>query len=342
MTIKLDNLDQKILLVLMRNGRVSTTELAKTIHHSYGAVWKRMNKLIDTGVIRHTYPVVQYPGIGARRYMSIYLRVKNATTEKQQEIFKELCKSPFIIEVYELDGKWNVGLMLVTNYLKDARDTLQEIRQIASPYITDLICMPLYTTFHLNRRFFTDLEVEVSKTKTGYYPLIMETPLIPLSGPLKLNEKDKELLDYIKLNGRASLEEIGKAIKRDPKLVDYKLKKMISDNLIRRFMIEIDSSKIGYEQYLLFLDLGGSEEAKNTIITEINQMKEAYHYFEYLNYWELVIIFTVKNRAEMSSLFNKLQEKYRSIIKNHEVVWLSKKWKVEPYPDVKRVYREKM
>jgi len=73
-----------------------------------------------------------------------------------------------------------------------------------------------------------------------------------------------------------------------------------------------------------------SEELRNT--------KEAYHYFEYLNYWEIVVTFCVKNRDEIHRIFSDLQTKYGDIIKDHEILWLIKKHKIDPYPDVEKIY----
>jgi len=336
--MKLDVIDKKILLVLMNNGRISTTELAKAINHNYPTVRNRVNKLIENGVIRHFYPVLQIPGIGARRYMSIYLNLKNITKEEQGEIFNKLAEHPFLIEVSELQGRWNVSLLLVCNYVKEAYDTLNFIQQLCGKYLTDLIVMPTYMISNLNRRFFADFDFSIDNIKTGYSPLIKKTPLVFLGEKLKWSGDDVKLLDYIKLNARAGLGEIGKDIGMDPTLVDYKLKRFISKNLIKYFSAEIDSSVLGYEQYLLFLNLRGLEDKKKEIIEELKGIKEAYHYFEYLNYWEIVVTFCVKNRESIHKIFSDLQAKYGEHIKDHEILWLIKKHKIDPYPSVKDVY----
>ena len=144
----------------------------------------------------------------------------------------------------------------------------------------------------------------------------------------------------MKLNARVPLKEIGKKLNVDLTLVDYRIKKMISEKLINYFSIEIDSSKLGYEQYLLFLNLRGSEEDKDKLVEDLKNMKEAFHYYEYLNYWEIVVTFCVKNMEEMNNVFLRLQDKYKDVIKDHEILGMLKKYKKEPYPDVERVYRK--
>lgn len=336
--VKLDETDRKILLVLLKNGRIQLTELAKIINSNYPNVRNRVIKLVEKGVIRYFYPVTQVIGLGVRRYMSVYLSLKNITKEKQQKIIKKLCENPYLIDVSELEGRWNLSLSLVTNYLKESYETLNFIQELCGDYLDDLVAMPIFRTQNINRKFFTDIGLDVKNITTGYAPLINKTPLVHLSQKLKLSEEDVKILDYIKLNARAQRKEIGKNLGIDHTLVDYRIKKMISDNLIKYFATEINPGKLGYEQYLLFLNLGGDERNKVKLIEELETLKGTYHYCKYLNYWELVVTFVVKNRDEMHEIFNSLKEKYEGVIKNHEVLWLIRKRKKEPYPSVKKIY----
>src|SRR3990167_9069842 len=128
--VKIDQIDKKILTVLLRNGRINLTELSSIIGHNYPTVRDRLTRLVDKGVITHFYPIVQFPGIGLRRYMSVYLTLKKDDEEKVQSLIKKLCENNFLIEVLELEGKWNVSALLTTNYIKQAYETLNWIQQV--------------------------------------------------------------------------------------------------------------------------------------------------------------------------------------------------------------------
>ena len=336
--VKLDLIDQKILVVLLQNGRISLTELAKLIKQNYPTVRNRVNKLIENGVIKNFYPVIQYRGIGARYSMSIYLKIKNITTEEKKDILKKLCKYPLFIEVFELEGRWNISILLVGNYIKEAHLAIEHIQDLCGDYLSDLIVMRTATVHNINRPYFSDKKINIKNSKTGYYNLFLKKPFRHIMGPSSLNQKDIQMIDYIKLNGRAGLDELSKSLKVHSTLIDYKFKKFISDRLIKKFTIDLDSSKLGYEEYLLFLNFRGNKDKKEELIQEMSLIKEPHHYFEYLNYWELVITFCVKDRSELYELFSEIQDKYKECIKDHEILFLAKKWKKEPYPDAKEIY----
>lgn len=330
-TVKLDIIDQKILTVLIKNSRASALEVAKIIKHNYPTVINKINKLIDNGVIRSFYPILQFPGIGIRRYMGVYLKLKDLSELEQNRLISDLAKNPFLIHVYELEGVWNIFLLLTTNYIKEARDTMDFVKQRCKENLVSFILMPTFTISPLNRKFFLDIEFEVKHED--------KFPLVHLEREVKLDSIDIKILDYLRLNAKAPLEEIARVVKLQSSALIYRLNKYLKINLIRYYSIDIDPEILGYSQYLMFINMQGDTQAKDSLIKYLKEnVKQAYHYFEYIGHWELVITFCVKSREEMDKIKNEIMNKFRDEIKANEVVWLKKRHKFEPYPEVKLVY----
>ncbi len=331
--VRLDVIDQKILTVLIKNSRVSSLEISKIINHNYPTVINKLNKLVDNGVIRHFYPILQFPGIGIRRYMGIYLKLKDINEIEQIRLIKDLAKNPFIIHVYELEGVWNIFLLLTTNYIKTARDTMDFVKQRCGDNLVSFILMPTFTISPLNRKFFLDINFEV-KHEDKY-------PLVHLEREVKLDEKDIKILDFLRLNAKAPLDDIAKEVKLQSSAIIYRLNKYFKLNLIRYYSIDIDPEILGYSQYLMFINMQGNTEAKDSLIKYLKEnVKQAYHYFEYIGHWEIVVTFCVKSREEMDKIKHEIMNNFRENIKNHEVVWLKKRHKFEPYPPVSIVYKK--
>ena len=341
--VKIDLIDKKILAVLLRNGRINTKELARLIKHNYPTVRNRIGRLIDSKVITHFYPVLQVPGIGCRRFMSVYVSLKTLTLEKQEKILKELMKLPLLIEILELQGKWNFSILLVSNYLKESYHTLNKIQEICAEHLNNFTVLQTYLISPLNRKFFLDEEydIELDKIKTGYQPLIQKVPMIHLEKPVKLNKEDMKLLNYLKLNARDSFEEIKEAIGIEQAVAHYKIKKYIQTNLIKYFTIEVDNEKLGYSKHVLFLHFRGSEEGKNKFVQEMYKHKKAYHLFQYLDYWEIAVTFCVKSQQEINQIVDNILKKYGEYIKNQELLLVKKIHKSHPYPNIEEVYPTK-
>ena len=336
--IRLDEVDKKILIILLRNSRINLTELSEIIGSSYPMTRDRVNNLIKKGVITQFYPVLQFPGIGLRRYMSVYLSIKHSNL---QEIIKNLKENNFITEILELQGKYNVSIFLTTNFVKEAYGAVCWIQQICGDDLLDLIVMPTYIVSNMNRNFFleTDYKPEWNKMKTGYFPLFKkQEEIIHLGKPVKLKQEDFKILNYLRTDSEDPLEEISQKIKINDQKIDYKIKKYLKECLITYFTIDIDTDKLGYNKYLVFFNLRGSREGKDKIIKELENINEAFHYYEYFNYWELVVTFCVKDAKHLNQIMTRLQNKYENYIKQYTEMPIIKKHKMTHYPDVEKVY----
>lgn len=89
---------------------------------------------------------------------------------------------------------------------------------------------------------------------------------------------------------------------------------------------------------MLFLNLGRNTNAKAELVRYLLETKGAYHYFEYLGYWEFVITFSVKSLNEMEDIKDRIITKFSNYVQDHEILWIDKRHKIEPYPDPRLVY----
>ena len=236
--------------------------------------------------------------------------------------------------------------MLTTNFIREARDNMDFIRQTCGDNLVSLVAMTPFTiSYFKKRRFFMNVDFEVPENiKTGYAKEVFKAnnPFVHLTGPLKLDKTDFKILNYIKLNAGASLEDIGKEAGISSAGVDYKLKRYLSKHLITHFGIEINPEVIGYLSFLLFLRMGGKTKEKEELIEYLRkEVKAAYQYYEYIEHWELVITFCVKNRQEMEKIKEDITNKFGRYIKESELLWSKKRHKNEPYPNIELVYPRK-
>ena len=58
--LEIDNIDKKILAILMEDASIPYTDIAKKVHVSGGTVHVRMKKLTDLGIVKGTQLKVEY------------------------------------------------------------------------------------------------------------------------------------------------------------------------------------------------------------------------------------------------------------------------------------------
>lgn len=100
----MDEMDDKILRVLSRDGRISNVELAERVGLSQSACLRRVQELERRGVIRG-YRAVLDPGLmgrGFTAYMTVGLSMH---TKAAQEAFERaLAEAPEVVECHNVTG----------------------------------------------------------------------------------------------------------------------------------------------------------------------------------------------------------------------------------------------
>jgi Lrp/AsnC family leucine-responsive transcriptional regulator len=104
MTVALDDLDQKILDLLLRDGRAPASQLADQVGLSRPAVAERIEKLERAGIIRGTTVVVDPKAIG--RAVTAFVAARGPKLDaKATKHFRELMERDDVLEVHTVAGE---------------------------------------------------------------------------------------------------------------------------------------------------------------------------------------------------------------------------------------------
>jgi Lrp/AsnC family transcriptional regulator, regulator for asnA, asnC and gidA len=119
--INIDNLDQKILSILLKNARVPFLEVAKECNVSGAAIHQRVQRLVKGGVITGSEFTVDPQKIGYTTcaYMGIFLEKAHL----YNQVAIELEKIPEIVECHYITGNYS---MFIKIYAKN-NDHLKNI-----------------------------------------------------------------------------------------------------------------------------------------------------------------------------------------------------------------------
>ena len=126
---EIDNIDLKILQILMKNAKKPYTEVAKLVHVSGGTVHVRMRKMEEMGIVQGTRLSIDYTKLGfdITAFIGIYLS-KSALYD---EVINELNQIPEVINVHYTTGNYSMFAKIHcrdTRHLKDLlHDKIQKI-----------------------------------------------------------------------------------------------------------------------------------------------------------------------------------------------------------------------
>ncbi|MEZ0539611.1 Lrp/AsnC ligand binding domain-containing protein [Fibrella arboris] len=119
--LEIDNVDLKILNLLMQDATMAYTEIGKRIFVSGGTVHVRMKKMEDMGIVRGSQLIIDHTKLGwdISAFLGIYLDKSSL----YGEVAEQLMKIPEVVNIHYTTGIYSIFAKIV------CRDTLH-LRQV--------------------------------------------------------------------------------------------------------------------------------------------------------------------------------------------------------------------
>ncbi len=128
----IDEIDKKILSILMRDANRPYTKIAEEIHVSGGTVHVRMKKLSQMGIVTGAGLTVDYSKLGYD--ITAFLGIFLDKSSLYEEVAKELERIPEVVGANYTTGNYSIFAKIVckdTNHLRDVlHDKIQMIEGI--------------------------------------------------------------------------------------------------------------------------------------------------------------------------------------------------------------------
>jgi Lrp/AsnC family transcriptional regulator for asnA, asnC and gidA len=169
MSMRLDNIDARILELLSQDGRMHYKELAKKINVSLPTVKERIRKLVDAGVIKKFTVVIDQERLWGRVQAFILAQFLSSDLE---ELITRIKDNEQIRTAYFVSGDKNVLLQIEADNLKDLNQfiskNLQSELGLSNP-VSLLITQTLKEEYGGNVKPNTILKFECDFCKVPVY-----------------------------------------------------------------------------------------------------------------------------------------------------------------------------
>lgn len=142
MTVRIDDLDRKILLQLQQDGGQSLDDIAKSVGSSKTPVWNRIRKLREAGVIRQQTFLLDAEALGFEACFFVLIRTSEHDADWQARFLKALQGRPEVQEAHRLAGDIDYILKVVVENAR-AYDTFYQalISEVKVHNVTALLSM---------------------------------------------------------------------------------------------------------------------------------------------------------------------------------------------------------
>jgi len=138
---------------------------------------------------------------------------------------------------------------------------------------------------------------------------------------IKIDIKDRKILDEIDRNAKINTSQLAKKVGVSRQVAEYRINKLISQKTIYAFYTLIDISKLGYSSFRVHLKLKNVSEDVYTVFA-----KELFT--EHPTFWvafisgsfDLIIDIFAKNSNEFEKIFSKILKKNKEIIQSYDTL----------------------
>lgn len=125
---ELDELDEKILRMIVNNARIPFLEVARECDVSGAAIHQRVQKLTNLGVIKGSEFVIDPEKIGYETCAFVGIFLTSPSTFDY--VVKEMEKIPEVVECYYTTGQYD---LMIKVYAKNNKDLLRIIHSELQP-----------------------------------------------------------------------------------------------------------------------------------------------------------------------------------------------------------------
>ncbi|MBT6773740.1 Lrp/AsnC family transcriptional regulator [Candidatus Woesearchaeota archaeon] len=137
---------------------------------------------------------------------------------------------------------------------------------------------------------------------------------------MTLNKRDQKLLKILDLDARQSNIQIAKKLKISKNVVNYNIKRLEDEKLIKSYNTIVNASKLGYFFFRVYVDFYERDiNIDNELIDYLVQLPEAGLVARVVGDWDVIIGFYVRKAEDFQKVWNKVLEKFRKHIKHYNV-----------------------
>ena len=143
-----------------------------------------------------------------------------------------------------------------------------------------------------------------------------------------ITEKDVLILRKLLEDGRASSSSISKEIDLGREIVNYRIKRLIKENLIVKFVPKINEEVLHYQEYIIFLKLNLDDEvSKEKFIRESVGNKYLIWIVKSQKGWDLIVRLYAESVDEFKLKLSEILEKFSDVLANYYTIISSEKVK---------------
>jgi Lrp/AsnC family leucine-responsive transcriptional regulator len=308
MNLKLDLKDKKILYELDINSRESFSVIAKKVGLSKNSVIERVKKLRELGIIRSYHVWIDEAKLGFMHFR-IYLNLKNASPQKENEIIEFLARKKIVTWVGSMDGAFNLGALVITKNINELHELWDELFSRYVNFIQDRLLAIVAKKDYYSKAYLIQKKSD------------KKIPLLTLSNKEDISTLDFKILKMLSSDARIPVISIAEKTNSTPKTIISHIKELEKRKIIIGYTANLDLDKLGFQRFRVSFILFRLTPEKiasfhNYALTHPNIIIDE----EIVGGDDYEVEINVKDISELRKIIEDIKSKFSDIIQDYHIL----------------------
>ncbi|MFH1358554.1 MAG: Lrp/AsnC family transcriptional regulator [archaeon] len=153
---------------------------------------------------------------------------------------------------------------------------------------------------------------------------------------VKLDNKDKKILEQLQINAKQSISDLAKKTKLPRDVVKYRIKKLEKNKVIRFYHALLNPSKLGYPlyAYTTFALLNIKPDDEEKFINFLKRHPKIIYIAKFSGRWDFCIGICAKDYKDLDETIREIRKNFIKIIKDFEVAPVIQEYKYDYMVDL--------
>ena len=335
--MNLDVKDLRILELLAINCRFSLTTLANSISLSKASVKNRIDKLTKSGIIYKFATLTNIGKLGYGQYI-IFLKLQNLSKAIEENLIKFLNNHEYVFAILKTSGVWDCIVFAACKDNVHFNQILNEITDFCGDNLKDYdfaIWIGDYKYTHSIKDIDKGTKILIKRRDPSFSrELLLKQKEYKMEKKEEIDKKDLQILRILNENPRIGLKEIGKSVSLSIETVGYRIRNLIKKEFILGFTCIPDFFKLGYNNYILFVQTKKmGKEAEKELIDFLQKSDFIMIAMKLAGKWNFFTSISARNLEEYSQFVELINQRFSKIIKSHETLNVINWFKYDLFPE---------
>jgi DNA-binding Lrp family transcriptional regulator len=139
--------------------------------------------------------------------------------------------------------------------------------------------------------------------------------------PIKLDKKDRLIIQQLEENSRQSYAEIGKKVGLRGETVEYRINKLLKSGMVIRMFAEPNLSKLGLKTYRVYLKVENmTDKEEQEMVSYFMNHPKGHWFAEFQGTWDYTMRYTLQDEIEFKEEMEELLKRFGRFIKSKNIV----------------------